>query len=269
MRDRRWPRAVVVKPDSRLTLERKAFVWIVRAVDRDFLENLFYLARGHVSSAHGLAKILRREKLSPGTDQQNNCGRDPGSWKQSIRSVRAQPRLAVIQVVIGVVSSQRRKRDSQAGVVLPWLAPPHFTSRLTSPMMQPRDNKRARLLPSATLDTLDNDLLIRCASYLDADGLAQLGRTSARFGIPQAGQQRSLANEAAHQRFRQSATDEERGCLPKYGDESDIGLYRALELLRQPLRFDELVGNGFGPQENPASVTCTGRGVGRLQCQGM
>ena len=81
---------------------------------------------------------------------------------------------------------------------------------------------QARLLPSAALGTLDDDLLIRCASYLDADGLAQLGRTSARFGIPQAGQQRSLANEAAHQRFRQSATDEEGKCLPKHDDESDM-----------------------------------------------
>ena len=125
-------------------------------------------------------------------------------------------------------------------------------------MMQPRDNKRARLLPSATLGTLDDDLLVRCASYLDADGLAQLGRTSARFGIPQPGQHRSLANEAAHQRFRQSATDEESGRLPKYGNESDIGLYRALESLRQPLCFDGLVGLWFSPQENPASVTCTG-----------
>ena len=126
-------------------------------------------------------------------------------------------------------------------------------------MMNPRDNKRARLLPSATLDnTLDNDLLIRCASYLDVDGLAQLGRTSARFGIPQPGQQRSLVNDAAHQRFRQSTTDEEWKCLPKYGDESDIGLCRALESLRQPLCFDELVGDGFGPQEHPARVTCTG-----------
>ena len=129
--------------------------------------------------------------------------------------------------------------------------------------MQPRDNKRARLLPSgpsATLDTLDSNLLIRCASYLDADGLAQLGRTSARFGIPQAGQQISLANETARQRFRQSATGEERSSLPKYGDESDIGLYRALDSLRRPLCFDELVGNGFGPQEqHPASVTHTGR----------
>ena len=123
-------------------------------------------------------------------------------------------------------------------------------------MMQPRENKRARLLPSATLDTLDNDLMIRCASYLDADGLAQLGRTSARFGIPQAGQQRSLVNEAAHQRFRHSATDDERKCLPNDEDESDISLCRALESLRQPLSFDELAG-GFGPQENPASVTHT------------
>ena len=138
-------------------------------------------------------------------------------------------------------------------------APLHKSSNRT---MQPRDSKRARLLQSATLDILDNDLLIRCASYLDADGLAQLGRTSATFGIPQAGQQRSLVNEAARQRFRQSATDEERGCLPKYGDESDIGLCRALESLRRPLRFDKLVGIGFRPQENPASVTYRGRQIG-------
>ena len=127
-------------------------------------------------------------------------------------------------------------------------------------MQQPRDNKRARLLPGATLDVLGNDLLIRCASYLDADGLAQLGRTSVRFGIPQPGQQRPLANEAAHQQFLQSATDEEKKCLPKRDDESDIGLCRSLESLRLPLHFNKLVGNGFGLQENPSRVTYTGYG---------
>ena len=65
-------------------------------------------------------------------------------------------------------------------------------------------------------------------------------------------------NETARQQFRQGETDEERSRLPKYSDESDIGLYRALELLRQPLCFDELVGDGFGPQDHPASVTHTG-----------
>ena len=136
-------------------------------------------------------------------------------------------------------------------------------------MMQPRDNKRARLLPSATIDGLDNDLLIRCASYLDANGLAQLGQTSARFGIPHEGQQRSLVNEAAHQRFRQSAADEESGCLPKYGDESDVGLYRALKLLRQPLCFDELAGNGFG-LKTIQQVSHTQAVVDiPLRCQGM
>ena len=134
--------------------------------------------------------------------------------------------------------------------------------------MQTRANKRARLLPSDTLDTLDNDLLTRCASYLDAEGLARLGRTSARFGIPQANQQRSLVNEAARQQFRQSATDQERGSLPQYGDESDIGLYRTLESLRRPLCFDDLTGGGFGPQENPASVTFTGRAGGSTAMSG-
>ncbi|EJK49157.1 hypothetical protein THAOC_31997 [Thalassiosira oceanica] len=126
-------------------------------------------------------------------------------------------------------------------------------------LMEPR-NKRARL-PTAALDVLDNDLLVRCASYLDADGLAQLGRTSARFGIPQAGQERSIANEAANQQFRESATDEERSRLPKYDDESDVDLLRALEQLRQPLCFDELAGYGLSLREdNPASVT---RSAGR------
>jgi len=125
--------------------------------------------------------------------------------------------------------------------------------------MQARDSKRAKPLPDPTLlEALDNDLLLRCASYLDADGLARLGRASAAFGTPQAGQQRSLANEAAHQRFRQSATDEERRCLPKHDDESDIGLYRALEKLREPLGFDELAGSGFSPQEHPARVSHLG-----------
>ncbi|EJK76696.1 hypothetical protein THAOC_01528 [Thalassiosira oceanica] len=123
-------------------------------------------------------------------------------------------------------------------------------------MLQPRDSKRAKPLPDPTLlEALDSDLLIRCASYLDADGLARLGRASAAFGTPQAGQQRSLANETAHQRFRWSATDEERGCLPKHDDESDIGLYRALEQSREPLIFDELAGYGLHLQENPACVT--------------
>ena len=80
-----------------------------------------------------------------------------------------------------------------------------------------------------------------------------------RFGVAQPGQRRSLVNETAHQQFRQGATDEEGRCLPRYVDESDIGLCRALEQLRQPLRFDQLVGRGFSPQENPANVTRTGR----------
>jgi len=105
----------------------------------------------------------------------------------------------------------------------------------------------------AALDSLGNDLLIRCASYLDAVGLVQLGRASARLGIPRAGQERSLVNEAAHQQLK-TATDGERDCLPKHDDESDIALYRALKLLRQPLCFDVLVGGGFRIQETSAKV---------------
>ena len=137
-------------------------------------------------------------------------------------------------------------------------------------MMQPRDNKRARLLQSATLDALDGDLLIRCASYLAPDGLAQLGRTSARFGIPQAGQQRSLVNEAAaHQQFRQSATDEERSRLPKYDDESDVGFYRALEQLRGLFALTSWWGAASAHKNIQQVSHAQASAVGRLLCQGM
>ncbi|EJK60616.1 hypothetical protein THAOC_18993 [Thalassiosira oceanica] len=106
--------------------------------------------------------------------------------------------------------------------------------------MQTRDNKLVGMLPSATLDTLDTR----------ADERKVRGPPSRPTKI--------FVNEAAHKRFRQSATEEEESRLPKCGDESDVGLFRALELLRQPLRFDELAGNGFGPQEHPARVSNVG-----------
>ena len=187
---------------------------------------------------------------SPGTDP-------AGDREWNAGTLEAACSLLLSPTEVSVLSTSRRqckrlKRESSQASVLPRLAPPHFPT--TAPMMQPREKKRARLLPIDTLDVLDNDLLFRCASYLDADGLARIGWTSAVFGIPQAGQQRSLVNESARQRFQQGATDEERSRLPKYENESDVGLCRALEQLRKPLGFDELVGDGFGPQENPASV---------------
>ncbi|EJK52900.1 hypothetical protein THAOC_27774, partial [Thalassiosira oceanica] len=115
-------------------------------------------------------------------------------------------------------SSGRDRHSSPQGIVSTTAEDGQTGSRIM--MMQPRDSKRARPLQDPTLlEALDSDLLLRCASYLDADGLARLGRASAAFGTPQAGRQRSLANEAARQRFRRSATDEERRCLPKHNDE--------------------------------------------------
>ncbi|EJK64715.1 hypothetical protein THAOC_14524 [Thalassiosira oceanica] len=90
-----------------------------------------------------------------------------------------------------------------------------------------------------------------------------LGRTSARFGIPQAGQQRSLANESAQQRFRESAADEERSRLPKYDDESDVGLLRELD---QPVSLTEAEWEGW---VNPLSVSSSFRPevAGKLRSQ--
>ncbi|EJK68145.1 hypothetical protein THAOC_10702, partial [Thalassiosira oceanica] len=112
-----------------------------------------------------------------------------------LRARRSQQRLAAT-----TVGGRRQLTGDKGSPVNPPGIVSATTGKPAAGVMQPRDSKRARPLPDPTLlEALDSDLLVRCASYLDADGLARLGRASAAIGTSQAGQQRSLANEAAHQ----------------------------------------------------------------------
>ena len=90
----------------------------------------------------------------------------------------------------------------------------------------------------STLEGLGRDLLIRLTYYLDPYSMAQLGRTSSQFGLSRTGgRQRSLVNEAAHRRLS-AANETERSRLLRSGvEESDVGLYRELALLRRPCWF--------------------------------
>ena len=91
---------------------------------------------------------------------------------------------------------------------------------------------------SFPLLSLGSDLLIRCVSYLDPNGMVQLGCTSTLFGRIQPGCQRSFVNRTAHQVFL-GASEHEQDALPKYANESDVKLYRELLSLRQALIFSE------------------------------
>ena len=170
-------------------------------------------------------------------------------------------RLAALEAIVRQQHSEIQHLRDRVGFLEAEAGHTPAANKRAKPTHPSTDQPDRRNLPMSrppSASSLHNDLLIRCASYLDAEGLARLGRTGARFGIPQAGERRSLVNEAAHRRFVRSATSSEKWNLPKYGDESDVGLCRALEQLRKPLCFDELVGRGFSPQDHPASATHMG-----------
>ena len=109
----------------------------------------------------------------------------------------------------------------------------------------------------STLEGFGRDLLIRLASYLDPHSMAQLGRTCRQFGLGRTGgRQRSVINEAAHQRLA-VANDIERARLLRYGvDQSAVGLYRDLALLRRPCWF---VPHSIAPRKTNRRP---GRGMG-------
>ena len=106
--------------------------------------------------------------------------------------------------------------------------------------------KRIKLFSRNTVDLsrFDRNAILHIASFLSAIDLAYLGRTCTTFGVAKDGwPQRSLADEAAHQNFKSTATDVEKNALQRYDDESDTALLRQLYLLREPLEFKQIIGN--------------------------
>merc|ERR1711862_675395 len=90
-------------------------------------------------------------------------------------------------------------------------------------------------------------------------GWDQRQSTCSRFGSAQDGQLRSFLNKAAHRMFRHLATEYEVNALPRYEDESEVSLLRQLDLLREPLKFGQLVGNNihYTSAESKSSVSPT------------
>ena len=95
------------------------------------------------------------------------------------------------------------------------------------------------------MDSLDNDILIRFASYLCSKDIVSLALTCRRFGsshLHDTGS--SLMEDTALQMINNSQKDE-REALPKLADQSYIELYNELEQLRAPRIFDQVIGNGI------------------------
>lgn len=127
--------------------------------------------------------------------------------------------------------------------------------------------KRIKLTSGSTVDLsgLDGNVILYAASFLPAIDLAHLERTCSRFGVSKYDQERSLANEAAHQTFECNASDDERNALPPYKDESDIALLHQLHMLRKPLEFKRLIGNciSYPSAGSKSKVSMNKNGNGR------
>ena len=103
------------------------------------------------------------------------------------------------------------------------------------------------------MDSLDNDIVIRFASYLCSKDIVSLALTCRRFGsshLHDTGL--SLMEDTAHQ-IMCNAKQEEKEAIPKLVNQSYIALCSELEQLRAPRLFDQLIGNRLSYVSNDKS----------------
>ncbi|EJK56946.1 hypothetical protein THAOC_23069 [Thalassiosira oceanica] len=115
-----------------------------------------------------------------------------------------------------------------------------------------------------------SDMIVRCLSYLDSRDLANVALTSRAYG---GGVQRPstsadavpplpFVEKAAMQIYAEETTADERAVLPRYEDESWLGLLHDLEIHRGRLVFHRLIGSGTGASYvdgNRAHLASAGR----------
>ena len=100
----------------------------------------------------------------------------------------------------------------------------------------------------------NSDTLSKIISYLPSVDVLNLAVTCKRFGISDDDND-SLIKESTHMANEDIATEEQLVALPHYDGESSLADYHYLQLLRQPLLFDQLVnGAEYVDEEDKSSV---------------
>ena len=101
------------------------------------------------------------------------------------------------------------------------------------------------------IDSLDNDIVIRFASYLHSQDLVNLSLTCRRFGSSNT-DSLSLMEDTAYQIIC-NAKEHEKEALPKLANQTYIELYSELEKYREPRVFDQLIGEDLCYIDNDKS----------------
>ena len=119
--------------------------------------------------------------------------------------------------------------------------------------MAPSRNKRLKTAEDddGVLTSLSDDMLIHICLHLQYNDLASLSSTCKHFGEKQVAlQDHSLMEDIAKQMVEQLATNDEKSLLDQRGyyNESNINwiiMYDKLLMLRHPLLFEQLIGEGL------------------------
>ena len=121
--------------------------------------------------------------------------------------------------------------------------------------LQPGSDEAAASLRDDQQDPLaaalgGSDMIVRCLSYLSSHDLVSValvsrayGGTSSSAGVTPP---LSLVEKTARQICTQETTADERAVLPKYKDESWLELLHNLDIHRDRLVFQQLIGTGAG-----------------------
>jgi len=111
-------------------------------------------------------------------------------------------------------------------------------------MIQPT-NKKLKVKGDSTTykeEVLFNsDTLSKIISYLPSIDLLSLALTNKRFGVSD-NEEQSVIKKSTNTLVNEIATEEQLIALPYYDGESSLADYHYLQLMREPLSFDQLTG---------------------------
>jgi len=129
-------------------------------------------------------------------------------------------------------------------------------------MVHPNKRQKVEEKTSYKEEVLFNsDTLSKIVSYLPSVDLLNLALTCMRFSI--SNNDSSIIEESARIVVQDIATEEQLAALPHYDGESSLADYHYLQLLREPLTFDQLVGGAeYVNSLDKSCVTNSGQASG-------
>jgi len=109
--------------------------------------------------------------------------------------------------------------------------------------------------------SFDNDIIaLGIGPFLQSNDMLRLALSCRRFGLAGKGGSNdiSLMEEAAMRLVSSDGTTAaERACIPRADGESWMGIHHELQVLRQPLFFDQLVGDGIEYDAEDKATVCS------------